>query len=303
MGSKIFTILGLFFFISHAAQAEEIIYPAEIRLALDHISGSLEEISALKKIIGERPPKIFFKMAKQETTEPFSVKQVMKVLSGNENTLDLIRDIYDLSGYQVYFSQSMNSTGEDFLWTHDELKLIFTVLQLLPKQFLHLSTVDGLYRGNYYLDEKQTTILAYAKSRFFFPISERIAGALVMVRPRDNNGFGFYTNGLVLNENQMYAYTFVHELAHHFDYSYFDNFAYYKTGFYKCAWSYSFPKFWELKRTNVLDDFVSEYAKTNVMEDFAESVAYYLLFPNVLKERSLPRYSLLKEEVFLGQEF
>ncbi|MBI2605556.1 MAG: hypothetical protein HYW49_05680 [Deltaproteobacteria bacterium] len=266
------------------------------------LTGTAEQLAFAKKIVGgdgtstgSRRPSAWPSIAK----DCADVVCALAKLFGSEESALRALNVANRTGYFITASQFMNPAGVEQIWRASEIRTIDEVIQKAPENFRRLSTMKYFYRvHDGYRNAEDPNTAAQAVSGWGSGVGriEVYAGTF------SDEGFA--------------APAVLHELAHHLDFS--GSIAgnlNRSTGFAKLSgWdegqkkqagadTAGNPVYKTVYASARTDNFITDYARTTPMEDWADTAAYYVYAPGLLKKVAPEKYALMKNMVFGGSEY
>ncbi len=249
------------------------------------LSGNEEELDALEKILGRKPPKNWPGVA----ISCFDVPCAAEKLFGSREAALRALIIQKRDGFTISVSQD-HSTDER-IFRPEEIRQIDFILQKLPKEFK---------------DSARKTLKEFrrvANTSYDKSLLQNANGYAM----HSCNCIEFY-DGAFTNHPFVALGTITHEIAHHFDFS---NSSISNTEAYRSlgGWGRGQEKHKsdgtaeiEYSRS-ARKPLVTPYAATSPDEDFAESVNFYVTSPNDLERMDPQKYAFIRSRVFGGKEF
>ncbi|MCB2209865.1 hypothetical protein KQH62_03120 [bacterium] len=198
-------------------------------------------------------------------------------------------------------------------WTDKQLQLLDDVIRKLPYDFWSKCKVTKIIRDNEYVNNKGVKNPKIMGT--YTPTDRAIslfdASTKPSYFPKDTTG------------DKDFISTLVHELTH--SYQYYSDYKSVHTsqslrkstlikGFrvhtqdepldFKTGWAWNVKtQRYEFLGTDSDNQLINDYAGTNMYEDLCESVAFYMVDPEKLEEKSPNRYKFIKDQMFGGVEY
>jgi Glucose-regulated metallo-peptidase M90 len=266
------------------------------------LSGSEEEIKAVKDILTSNPPNDWEKAAAGCETTLCALSQLV----GSPLAAKQLLNIKPMSGYTLSLGQGINKGAQEQIWSVSEINEIYAAVTKLPPELMNLNGLDKIKRmaNGYRKHEHSGNVAAYA-SPGFGPVS----GEIVFY---ETGLSGLSTGVSPLHQKSWPQEVLVHELCHHHDFQGMYKGLSFRLGSERKDSEWGKLSGWEKGVTpegygewkrSPEAKFISGYAQTNPVEDFAESCMNYILNPENLKKETPEKYQFLKENVFNQKEF
>ena len=266
------------------------------------LSGSSEEISFLKKMLGTKPNSEWDK-AKGCDTVLCALTKVYNSEEAAQRSLNIAKR----AGYIVSAQKDFNLDKKDVgqLFSLEELQVIDLAYKKLPTSYKKLRSLDRLKRlPSGLVSPRSPNAAAYASPGYHSSYFE-------------DEGEITFLDSAFTKDKTWGPLVAIHELSHHSDFSKSDKVsfghsespAYLKLSGWKKFQKYETDKStgkktlvesWEHAKGK---KFVTGYAATEPAEDLADSAAFYVYEPKKLKTIDPEKYEFIKKNLFGGKEY
>ena len=174
------------------------------------------------------------------------------------------------------WSDVEDSTLADHLFKADNLKILWITFDILPKRYSHLKSLDFIAREPDYnlVDEGAAEYVSYSSGR---------PGNIVY-------GFNLFEGASA--PARFYDIMAIHELTHALDEQVYQETRRYLSD--DPSWLAYFAQNTFLPTEN---------AMLSPSEDLADSAAYYMVFPDLLKSIAPLKFEFLKQQIFEGKAY